>query len=197
MQKHLWQYLKSFDTKTATIKNDKWIEQAIRSLSYCMDCVEVYHQLVEEAFNIDPQFKAKRSYFLELVNKSNTVRLRESFSCALENITTDCMTGSEEDEQQYSQLSQYRSHTIDCPIRELLKFPKLLMSHELNEQLAATIEHQEEIDQLPRINDKYPGIYLLLVHPNHKVIHGKIVCQPIFSFLLLYSVSMLLCIHWV
>lgn len=166
MQCHLHKYLKSFDTELGTIINDSWIEQATRSLSRCMDCVEVYHQLVEEAFNIDPRFKTKRSYFAELVNKSNTDRLREYFCSALENIKTDC---TEEDEQQYSQLSQYRGHTLNCPIRELLKFPKLLMSHELNDQLATAIEQLEEIDQLPQINDKYPGLYLLLVHPNQKV----------------------------
>ena len=183
MRSHLDQYLKSFGTEPVAIKSDIWIEQAISSLSRCMDCVEVYHQLIKEAFNIDPRFKTKRSNLLELVNNSNTTRLRECFFNALEDIKAERMTGSDEEEQQYSQL-QYRSHTLDCPIRELLKFPTLLMSEELNEQLAAAIQQLYEIDQLPQINDKYPGLYLLLVHPNPQVRYLYCHCVVVYAVIL-------------
>ena len=109
------------------------------------------------------------------VYTNNLARLEKS----LKGILSKCHDSGENsedlsEEDMFTFWSTQRSTAIqrefECPLLELLKYPRLLMNHRLNELFVLALTEMEGIGKQLEVLQKYPGVYLLLVHQNQKVI---------------------------
>uniref|UniRef100_UPI00398F70DA probable helicase senataxin isoform X2 n=1 Tax=Pristiophorus japonicus TaxID=55135 RepID=UPI00398F70DA len=135
---------------------------ANEDLCYCLECVVEYHHARDK---------------LPLVHKNlwklETKRLTEHFENALKE------EQAEEDElfliedEQEIQLHGYTGpdfeNNIRVPILEILKYPYLLLHEHLSELCVEALIKMEQVNFSFQTFEKYPGIYLLLVHPNETI----------------------------
>ncbi|XP_069743147.1 probable helicase senataxin isoform X2 [Narcine bancroftii] len=132
---------------------------ANEDLCYCLECVVEYHQARDE---------------LPLVQKNlwkiETKRLVEHFEKSLKE------EEEEEDDElfliegnQEIPLHGYMASNIEndlrVPIIEILKYPYLLLHEHLSELYVEALCKMELGNSSFQIFEKYPGIYILLVHP--------------------------------
>ncbi|XP_041753580.2 probable helicase senataxin isoform X1 [Coregonus clupeaformis] len=130
-------------------------------LGFCLECVVVYHRAKEELPGLH-----RRLWELE------TSRLLGHFSNAAKNAQpAKDLSYVEEDGREigvpHINPAEYENY-IRVPLSEVLKYPYLLAQPELSEMCVEAICKMEEYNSF-QVLDKYPGIYLLLVHPNETV----------------------------
>ena len=85
-----------------------------------------------------------------------------------------------EDSFTFEQTQQYISTVrlgLTCSLREALKYPRLLLSRELGETLVESLLNALRANDLPEVEQKYGGIYVLLVHPEDEV-RKYVSCAP-------------------
>ena len=150
----------------------QWVADATHDLCHCSDCVDEYHHALEKAFVEDTRFTDDLK---KTVYTNDLARLEK----CLNGILSKCHDSGENsedlsEEDMFTFWSTQRSTAIqqefECPLLELLKYPRLLMNHRLNELFVLALTEMEAIGQQLEVLQKYPGVYLLLVHQNQKVI---------------------------
>ncbi|XP_067868431.1 probable helicase senataxin isoform X2 [Heterodontus francisci] len=138
------------------------LKAANEDLCYCLECVVDYHRARDK---------------LPLVHKNlwklETKRLIEHFENALKE------EQEEEDElfliedEQEIQLHGYTGpdfeNNLRVPILEILKYPYLLLHERLSELCVEALSKMEQVNFSFQTFEKYPGIYLLLVHPSETI----------------------------
>lgn len=150
-------------------KHQWWIEQAQQDLCTCFDCVEEYHHIVGEALQTDSQISNKR----ELIYKADVERL----TCYMTQVLTQYSDRSKNDkEEEEDTLREFHSamevhQILKCPLQEMLKYPRLLLTLTLSELFVQSLSLLKANDQPLEVNEKYPGVYLLLVHPHDEVLY--------------------------
>ena len=153
---------------------EQWISDATHDLCNCSDCVDEYHRAVERAFQDDPRFAIDLK---EQVYTSDVARLEKCLSSILTQCREHGHSGeelSEEDKEDMmmfwsTQRSTALQREFECPMMEILKYPRLLLNRRVNELFVSALDEMEAIDQQLEVHGKYPGVYLLLVHPSQKV----------------------------
>ncbi|XP_067825887.1 probable helicase senataxin isoform X2 [Heptranchias perlo] len=138
------------------------LKAANEDLCYCLECVVDYHRARDEL-----PLEHKSLWKLE------TKRLIEHFENALkEEQEEDDELFLIEDEQEI-QLHGYTGpdfeNNLRVPILEILKYPYLLLHEHLSELCAEALSKMEQVNFSFQTFEKYPGIYLLLVHPNETI----------------------------
>ncbi|XP_048414445.2 probable helicase senataxin isoform X2 [Stegostoma tigrinum] len=137
-------------------------QAANEDLCFCLECVVDYHQAREQLPSVH-----KNLWKLE------TKRLIEQFENALkEEQEEDDELFLIEDEQEI-QLHGYTGpdfeNNLRVPILEILKYPYLLLHERLSELCVEALCKMEQVNFSFQTFEKYPGIYLLLVHPNETI----------------------------
>ena len=167
---HLYDYVQATASGVSD-QHEQWVSDATQDLCNCSDCVDEYHRALEKAFQDDPRFTNELK---ELVYSGNVTRLEKCLS----NILSKCKQSneelSEEDEEDMmmfwsTQRSSALQREFECPMLEILKYPRLLLNRRVNELFVSALDEMETIDQHLEVHGKYPGVYLLLVHPSQKV----------------------------
>ncbi|XP_072344694.1 probable helicase senataxin isoform X2 [Scyliorhinus torazame] len=138
------------------------LKAANEDLCYCLECVVDYHQARDE---------------LPLAHKNlwkiESKRLIEHFEKALKDEQEeDDELFLIEDEQEI-QLPGYTGpdfeNNLRVPILEILKYPYLLLHEHLSDLYVEALSKMEQVNFSFQTFEKYPGIYLLLVHPNETI----------------------------
>jgi hypothetical protein len=151
---------------------EQWVSDATQDLCSCSDCVDEYHRALEKAFRDDPRFTIELK---KLVYASNVARLEKCLGHVLAKCKLKSEELSEEEEEEdmmmfwSTQRSSALQREFECPMLEILKYPRLLLNRRVNELFVSALDEMETIDRQLEVHGKYPGVYLLLVHPNHKV----------------------------
>ena len=142
--------------------------------------MEEYHRLVESAFECDPRFcGSSKLKMKKIVYESDVSRLEDYLDEALEGVggggkETGFIGAEEEEEEDISSFLQSQSAAelqkcLECPLHELLKYPRLLLKESLSTMLVDVFKALQNVDQFLEVNEKHPGVYLLLVHPEYEV----------------------------
>ena len=165
---HLYDYITIDDVGV----NDQWVIDATQDLCHCSDCVDTYHHALEKAFKEDVRFT---NDLRKTVYTNDLARLEKYLNSILSkcrNHTQDSEDLSEEDMMNFSltQRSRALQQELECPLLEILKHPHLLLNRSMNELFVSALNEMEAVHQQLEVLNKYPGIYLLLVHQNLKVI---------------------------
>ncbi|XP_067038859.1 probable helicase senataxin isoform X2 [Acropora muricata] len=124
---------------------DEW-QELLLDLCYCYDCVQEYHRLADEAKQNNPR-SALFQEFLTL----DIERLTHTIGGALESSAEDVLT------------------KLQVPLMEVLGFPYLLHHKQLADRFVDGIIAVLKFSYPLKLEEKLPGAYLLLIHPNEKV----------------------------
>ena len=169
---HLYDYLQATASRgSGSGHSEQWVSDATQDLCSCSDCVDEYHRAVERAFQDDPRFTNE---FKKLVYTSNVARLEKCLGSVLAKCRQSSEGLPEEEEEDMmmfwsTQRSTALQREFECPMLEILKYPRLLLNRQVNELFVCALDEMETIHQQLEVHGKYPGVYLLLVHPNQKV----------------------------
>ncbi|NWR34826.1 SETX helicase, partial [Tachuris rubrigastra] len=131
-------------------------------LSYCLECVVEYHKAKQECPRLH-----KDLWDLE------TARLVAHMEKSMQE-----ETGEEDelflvDEKGETRLSGYVGpdfeNNLRVPLLEILKYPYLLLHERVSELCVEVLCRMELGHDSFQVFEKYPGIYLFLVHPNEVI----------------------------
>ena len=133
--------------------------------------MDEYHRALDKAFLDDPRFT---NDVKKLAYCSSVARLERCLSDILARCKHSSEDLSQEDEEDMimfwsTQRSSALQQEFEHPLLEILKHPRILMDRRVNELFVSALDEMEGIDKPMEVRWKYPGVYLLLVHPNHKV----------------------------
>nr|XP_015222444.1 PREDICTED: probable helicase senataxin isoform X2 [Lepisosteus oculatus] len=149
--------LKKYSSRSLSPEEENALNE---DLCYCLECVVEYHRARDEL----PSFH-------KLLWNLETSRLLDRFtqSCDAE-LEEDDLFIVEDDQEIYVPKftgPEYENF-LRVPLLEILKYPYLLEHREISEMCVETLCKMEKVNSF-QVFDKYPGIYLLLVHPNETV----------------------------
>ncbi|KAM6984647.1 putative helicase senataxin [Aplochiton taeniatus] len=123
-------------------------------LNYCLECVVEYHKRL---------YELETTRLLSRFSLASNEELEEDDLCVIENgqeFKVSKMTAAE------------FANTLRYPLSEILKYPYLMSHPKLSQMCVEAIDQMERSNPFQVFDDytwKYPGIYLLLVHPNEQV----------------------------
>ena len=159
MQSHLCKFIRPPSRKN----RPPWLKQAEADLCICVDCMEEYHKLVQEAFESDSRFLDMK----EQVYRSDTSRLEKYMKQVLQ----EHADGFEDDVDSIpmTQKTAQLQASLKAPVREILKYPRLLLSESVSNQFVQVFYALSRVDESLEIEEKFPGMYLLLVFPDYQV----------------------------
>lgn len=177
MQSHLYEFFVHAQTGSKKTPVVPWLKQAKRDLCLCFDCMEEYHTLVENAFNCNPNFFGNNKLQMKkTVYESDVRRLENYLDKVLEDVekgkgSTGIGAGGEAEDTSFLQTQSAVSlkKVLECPLVELMRYPRLLLRKNLSKLLVDAFKVLQDVDQSLEITEKYPGVYLLLVHPECEV----------------------------
>ncbi|NXC45496.1 SETX helicase, partial [Penelope pileata] len=153
------EYLKSYATKRLSPED---FEGSNDDLCCCLECVVEYHKAREKLPSLhEVLLELEASRLIARIEKS----MREE-------------TGEDDelfivDENGETQLSGYVGpdfeNNLRVPLLEILKYPYLLLHEKVSELCVEVLCRMEQGHTSFQVFEKYPGIYLFLVHPNEVI----------------------------
>ena len=175
MQSHLYEFFVHAPTGSQKTPVVPWIKQAKRDLCLCFDCMEEYHTLVENAFESNPNFfSSNKLQMKRVVYESDVNRLESCLGKVLKDVDKGKGSNGPGEEAEDASSLQTQSAVglkkiLECPLVELMMYPRLLLRKNLSKLLVDGFKILQDVDQTLEITEKYPGVYLLLVHPEYEV----------------------------
>ncbi|XP_023793999.1 probable helicase senataxin isoform X2 [Cyanistes caeruleus] len=131
-------------------------------LSYCLECVVEYHKAREECPRLhEDLWDLETSRLIAHMEKSMNEETGEDDELFLI------------DEHGETRLSGYVGpnfeNNLRVPLLEILKYPYLLLHKKVSELCVEVLCRMELSHDSFQVFEKYPGIYLFLVHPNEVI----------------------------
>ncbi|NXS78126.1 SETX helicase, partial [Erpornis zantholeuca] len=131
-------------------------------LCYCLECVVEYHKAREECPRLHKDlWELETSRLVAHMEKSMTEETGEDDELFLI------------DEHGETRLSGYVGpnfeNNLRVPLLEILKYPYLLLHKKVSELCVEVLCRMELSHDSFQVFEKYPGIYLFLVHPNEVI----------------------------
>ncbi|NWX19676.1 SETX helicase, partial [Aegotheles bennettii] len=152
-------FLKSYASNQLPLED---LEGSNDDLCYCLECVVEYHKAREELPRLH-----------EVLWELETSRLVAHIEKCIQE------TAGEDDElimvneDGERQLSGYTGpdfeNNLRVPLLEILKYPYLLLHEKVSELCVEVLCIMERKHNSFQVFEKYPGIYLFLVHPNEVI----------------------------
>ncbi|XP_031225433.1 probable helicase senataxin isoform X5 [Mastomys coucha] len=137
-------------------------QTADEDLCYCLECVAEYHRARDEV-----------PFLHEVLWKLETFRLISHFEKSMKGEAEDdddlYIVDNNGEEQLFDCSGQDFENKLRVPLFEILKYPYLLLHERVNELCVEALCRMEQNNCSFQVFDKYPGIYLFLVHPNEMV----------------------------
>ncbi|KAM9256851.1 putative helicase senataxin isoform 1-T1 [Cariama cristata] len=153
------EFLKSYASKRLSQED---LEGSNDDLCYCLECVVEYHKAREKLPRLhEVLWELETSRLVAHIEKS----MREE-------------TGEDDelfivDENGQTQLSGFVGpdfeNNLRVPLLEILKYPYLLLHEKVSELCVEVLCRMEQSHNSFQIFERYPGIYLFLVHPNEVI----------------------------
>lgn len=134
----------------------KWRQKALNDLKHCFECVVSYHELLQLELLKTSSLKKKNKIFL-----INTRRLVSSLEEGLAAVQPG---------EPYVETNLLQC--CEAPLKEVLKYPRFLLHedvHEVFQQVLLAVVSEEVSEEGGIVQEKLPGLYLLLVHSNEQV----------------------------
>ncbi|KAL6042153.1 hypothetical protein STEG23_001853 [Scotinomys teguina] len=137
-------------------------QTANEDLCYCLECVAEYHRARDEV-----------PFLHEVLWELETLRLinyfEKSMKAEVEGDDELYIVHNNGEEQLFDCSGQDFENKLRVPLFEILKYPYLLLHERVNELCVEALCRMEQANCSFQVYDKYPGIYLFLVHPNEMV----------------------------
>ncbi|XP_036039249.1 LOW QUALITY PROTEIN: probable helicase senataxin [Onychomys torridus] len=137
-------------------------QTADEDLCYCLECVAEYHRAREEV-----------PFLHEVLWELETLRLinhfEKSMKAEIEDDDELYIVDNNGEEQLFDCSGQDFENKLRVPLFEILKYPYLLLHERVSELCVEALCRMEQANCSFQVFDKYPGIYLFLVHPNEMV----------------------------
>ncbi|NXV71251.1 SETX helicase, partial [Atlantisia rogersi] len=153
------EFLKSYASKRLSLED---LEGASDDLCYCLECVVEYHKARE---------KLPRLH--EVLWELETTRLIAHIEKSMREEAGEDDELFVVDENGETQLSGYVGpdfeNNLRVPLLEILKYPYLLLHEKVSELCVEVLCKMEQSHNSFNVFEKYPGIYLFLVHPKEVI----------------------------
>ncbi|XP_005146389.2 probable helicase senataxin [Melopsittacus undulatus] len=153
------EFLKSYASKRLPLED---LEGSNEDLCYCLECVLEYHKAKEKLPGLhEVLWKLETSRLVAHIEKSMQEEAGEDDELFVV------------DENGQTQLSGYVGpdfeNNLRVPLLEVLKYPYLLLHERVSELCVEVLCRMERSHSSFQVFEKYPGIYLFLVHPNEVI----------------------------
>ncbi|NXV12191.1 SETX helicase, partial [Cepphus grylle] len=153
------EFLKSYASKRLSQED---LEASNDDLCYCLECVVEYHKARE-----------KLPWLHEVLWELETSRLVAHIEKSMSEEAGEDDELFIVDENGETQLSGYVGpefeNNLRVPLLEILKYPYLLLHEKVSELCVEVLCRMEQSHSSFQVFEKYPGIYLFLVHPNEVI----------------------------
>ncbi|NWR63573.1 SETX helicase, partial [Bucorvus abyssinicus] len=153
------EFLKSYAAKRLSPED---LEGSNDDLCYCLECVVEYHKAREELPRLH-----------EVLWELETSRLAAHIEKSMQEEAGEDDELFIVDENGDTQLSGYVGpdfeNNLRVPLLEMLKYPYLLLHEKVSELCVEVLCRMEQSHRSFQVFEKYPGIYLFLVHPNETI----------------------------
>ncbi|NXN39373.1 SETX helicase, partial [Rhinoptilus africanus] len=153
------EFLKSYASKRLSQED---LEASNDDLCYCLECVVEYHKARE-----------KLPWLHEVLWELETSRLVAHIEKSMSEEAGEDDELFIVDENGDTQLSGYVGpdfeNNLRVPLLEILKYPYLLLHEKVSEMCVEVLCRMEQSHSSFQVFEKYPGIYLFLVHPNEVI----------------------------
>ncbi|NXN63866.1 SETX helicase, partial [Himantopus himantopus] len=153
------EFLKSYASKQLSRED---LEGSSDDLCYCLECVVEYHKARENMPSLHKVlWELETSRLVAHIEKSMKEEAGEDDELFIV------------DENGETQLSGYVGpdfeNNLRVPLLEILKYPYLLLHEKVSELCVEVLCRMEQSHNSFQVFEKYPGIYLFLVHPNEVI----------------------------
>ncbi|NXJ10587.1 SETX helicase, partial [Odontophorus gujanensis] len=153
------EYLKKYASKQLSPED---LEGSNDDLCYCLECVVEYHKAREKLPSLHQVLlELETSRLIAHIEKSMREEAGEDDELFIV------------DENGETQLPVYVGpdfeNNLRVPLLEVLKYPYLLLHEKVSELCVEVLCRMEESHTSFQVFEKYPGIYLFLVHPNEVI----------------------------
>ncbi|XP_061332801.1 probable helicase senataxin [Pezoporus flaviventris] len=153
------EFLKSYASKRLSPED---LEGSNEDLCYCLECVLEYHKAKEKLPGLhEVLWELETSRLVAHIEKSMQEEAGEDDELFVV------------DENGQTQLSGYVGpdfeNNLRVPLLEVLKYPYLLLHERVSEVCVEVLCRMERSHSSFQVFEKYPGIYLFLVHPNEVI----------------------------
>ncbi|KFQ09528.1 putative helicase senataxin, partial [Haliaeetus albicilla] len=153
------EFLKSYASKRLSPED---LEGSNDDLCYCLECVVEYHKAREKLPRLhEVLWELETSRLVAHIKKSMREEAGEDDELFIV------------DENGDTQLSGYVGpdfeNNLRVPLLEILKYPYLLLHEKVSELCVEVLCRMEQGHSSFQVFEKYPGIYLFLVHPNEVI----------------------------
>uniref|UniRef100_A0A8C3PPI7 Senataxin n=1 Tax=Calidris pygmaea TaxID=425635 RepID=A0A8C3PPI7_9CHAR len=153
------EFLKNYASKRLSQED---LEGSNDDLCYCLECVVEYHKARE-----------KLPWLHEVLWGLETSRLVAHIEKSISEEAGEDDELFIVDENGDTQLSGYVGpdfeNNLRVPLLEILKYPYLLLHEKVSELCVEVLCRMERSHSSFQVFEKYPGIYLFLVHPNEVI----------------------------
>ncbi|NXJ87936.1 SETX helicase, partial [Corythaixoides concolor] len=153
------EFLKSYASKRLSPED---LEGSSDDLCYCLECVVEYHKAREKLPKLH-----------EVLWELETSRLVAHMEKSMQEEAGKDDELFVVDENGESHLSGYVGpdfeNNLRVPLLEILKYPYLLLHEKVSELCVEVLCRMEKSHSSFHVFEKYPGIYLFLVHPNEVI----------------------------
>ncbi|NXK27718.1 SETX helicase, partial [Arenaria interpres] len=153
------EFLKNYASKQLSQED---LEGSNDDLCYCLECVVEYHKARE-----------KLPWLHEVLWGLETSRLVAHIEKSISEEAGEDDELFIVDENGDTQLSGYVGpdfeNNLRVPLLEILKYPYLLLHEKVSELCVEVLCRMEQSHSSFQVFEKYPGIYLFLVHPNEVI----------------------------
>ncbi|XP_071622724.1 probable helicase senataxin isoform X2 [Heliangelus exortis] len=153
------EFLKSYAVKELSLEDLKGSNE---DLCYCLECVVEYHKAREELPKLhEILWELETSRLVAHIEKSIQEDSGEDDELFIVN---------ENGETQLSDdVGPDFENNLRVPLLEILKYPYLLLHKKVSELCVEVLCRMEQNHSSFQVFEKYPGIYLFLVHPNEVI----------------------------
>ncbi|KAI6076016.1 putative helicase senataxin isoform X1 [Aix galericulata] len=153
------EYLRSYASGRLSPED---LEGSNDDLCYCLECVVEYHKAREKLPSLhEVLWELETSRLISHIGKSMEEEAGEDDELFIV------------DENGETQLSGYVGpdfeNNLRVPLLEILKYPYLLLHEKVSELCVEVLCRMEHSHDSFQVFEKYPGIYLFLVHPNEVI----------------------------
>ncbi|NWR45414.1 SETX helicase, partial [Regulus satrapa] len=129
-------------------------------LCYCLECVVEYHKAREECPRLHEElWHLETSRLVSHMEKSMNEEKGED----------ELFLVDEHGETPLSYVGPNFENNLRVPLLEILKYPYLLLHEKVSELCVEVLCRMELSHDSFQVFEKYPGIYLFLVHPNEVI----------------------------
>ncbi|KGL99039.1 putative helicase senataxin, partial [Charadrius vociferus] len=153
------EFLKSYASKRLSQED---LEGSNDDLCYCLECVVEYHKARENVPSLH-----------KVLWELETSRLVAHIEKFMEEEAGEDDELFIVDENGETQLSGYVGpdfeNNLRVPLLEILKYPYLLLHEKVSELCVEVLCRMEQSHSSFQVFEKYPGIYVFLVHPNEVI----------------------------